>query len=138
VEFDKFAVFDEPVNARCELLVDLAKRQLALRDWERQHLPIEASQLGYELFLVLAKLSMAGWRDRSGLLKQLYLALPYSEKGIRLHLRRLEETGWLKVSRSGKDGRVVQIELSARYWQLLGDYGEQCRSGCALADLTAD
>ena len=38
------------------------------------------------------------------------------------------------------DGRpdVVLIELSARYWQLLGDYGEQCRRGCALADVTAD
>ena len=113
----KFTESDEFASVDFERLADLAGRQLALRDWERQHLPIDASQLGYELFLVLAKLSMAGWRDRSGLLKQLYLALPYSEKGIRLHLRRLEDFGWIKVSKSGKDGRVVQIELSARCWQ---------------------
>jgi DNA-binding MarR family transcriptional regulator len=137
MEFDKFAKSGEFAIAGSEVLVDLAKRQLALRAWERQHLPIEASQLGYELFLVLAKLSVAGWRDRSGLLKQLYLALPYSEKGIRLHLRRLEDTGWIKVSKSGADGRVVQIELSARFWQLLADYSDQFRSGCAVAELTS-
>jgi DNA-binding MarR family transcriptional regulator len=138
MEFIKFTESDECPSVDFERLADLAGRQLALRDWERQHLPIDASQLGYELFLVLAKLSMAGWRDRSGLLKQLYLALPYSEKGIRLHLRRLEDFGWIKVSKSGKDGRVVQIELSARYWQLLADYAEQCRSGCALAEVVSD
>ncbi len=81
MNFDKFAGSDGVAVAGSEVLVDLATRQLTLRDWERQHLPIEASQIGYELFLVLAKFSRAGWRDRSGLLKQLYLALPQQGEG---------------------------------------------------------
>jgi len=63
--------------------------------------------------------------NQSGLLKRLYLALPYSEKGIRLHLRRLESTGWITVHKIGEDGRTTRVELSAEYWRLLGAYAVQ-------------
>ena len=107
-------------------LMALARRCVAIRQWEREHLPIDASQLGFELFMALPQLFTAGLRDRTGLLKQLYLMLPYSEKGVRLHLRRLEMTGWITVAKTGSDTRSVQVELSPRYWQLLGSYAEHC------------
>ena len=104
----------------------LAQHGLALRQWERQHLPTEGSQLGYEVFMKLAELvATDGPDNQSGLLKRLYLALPYSEKGIRLHLRRLESTGWITVHKIGEDGRTTRVELSAEYWRLLGAYAVQ-------------
>ncbi len=63
--------------------------------------------------------------NQSGLLKRLYLALPYSEKGIRLHLRRLESGGWITVHKIGEDGRTTRVELSAAYWGLLSAYAVQ-------------
>ena len=107
-------------------LTALARRSVVMRHWERDHLPIHASQLGFELFMTLPQLFTAGSRDRTGLLKQLYLMLPYSEKGVRLHLRRLEMTGWITVAKTGRDTRSARVELSPRYWQLLGSYAEHC------------
>lgn len=104
----------------------LAQHGLALRQWERQHLPTEGTQLGYEVFMKLAELVATDDGDsRTGLLKRLYLALPYSEKGIRLHLRRLESTGWITVHKIGEDGRAVRVELSSAYWELLNAYAVQ-------------
>ena len=89
-----------PAPAAVAALMALARRSVAMRHWEREHLPIHASQLGFELFMTLPLLFTAGWRDRTGLLKQLYLMLPYSEKGVRLHLRRLETAGWVTVAKT--------------------------------------
>jgi len=112
----------DPAVARLVGLMALARRSVAMRHWEREHLPIHGSQLGFELFMTLPQLFTAGIRDRTGLLKQLYLMLPYSEKGVRLHLRRLEMTGWITVSKAGSDTRSTQVELSEAYWRLLGVY----------------
>lgn len=100
-----------------------ARQVLALRQWERQHMPTEGTQLGFEVFVKMAELVVAG--GEGGLLKRLYLALPYSEKGIRLHLRRLESGGWIRVHRLGADGRGAQIEPSAAYWKVLMEYAAQ-------------
>jgi hypothetical protein len=112
----------DPAPAAVAELMALARRSVAMRHWEREHLPIHASQLGFELFMTLPQLFTAGTRDRTGLLKQLYLMLPYSEKGVRLHLRRLEMTGWITVSKACSDTRSTQVELSEAYWRLLGVY----------------
>jgi hypothetical protein len=116
-----------PDSAAVAELMALARRSVAMRHWEREHLPIHASQLGFELFMTLSQLFTAGTRDRTGLLKQLYLMLPYSEKGVRLHLRRLEMTGWITVSKAGSDTRSTQVELSEAYWRLLGVYAAHCQ-----------
>lgn len=104
----------------------LAQHSLALRQWERQHLPTEGTQLGYEVFMKLAELVATDGADcNAGLLKRLYLALPYSEKGIRMHLRRLEATGWITTHKIGGEGRAVRIELSSAYWWLMTAYAAQ-------------
>ncbi len=129
-----------PKNSRLDLgsLAEHAERCLALRDWERHHLPFGDSKLGYELFMNLPRIAASGDCERLGFLKRLYLTLPYSEKGVRIHLRRLEAEGWITVHKAGKDMRSAQVELSARYWWLLAEYAERCRqSGDALKDLLA-
>lgn len=116
-----------PAQQDYQAIAEIAARSLALRQWERQNLPIEASLIGFELFMRLAEWSAAGQRDRTTLLKQLYLALPYSEKGVRLHLRRLEAAGWVKVHRGTTDSRGAQVELSDVAWELLSSYVEEWR-----------
>ena len=117
----------DPAAAGLVDMMALARRSVAMRHWEREHLPIHGSQLGFELFMTLPQLFTAGSRDRTGLLKQLYLMLPYSEKGVRLHLRRLEITGLIAVGKTSRDTRSTQVALSEEYWRLLGLYAAHCQ-----------
>ena len=117
---------DKPGLEAVDLLVELAKRRLALRQWERCNLPIDGSQLGFELFMALGPVWVEGLHERSHFLKQLYLTLPYSEKGVHLHLRRLELSGWLTVCKVGVGGRTSRVDLSPRYWQLMASYAIEC------------
>ncbi len=109
-----------------DLLISMTRRRLALRHWERRHLPIDNSQLGYELLMAIGPLSILGTLAHGQFLKQLYLALPYSEKGIRLHLRRLELTGWVTVCKTGKGSRTLRVEITDRYWLLMESYAREC------------
>ena len=116
----------KPNIEQVDQLIALARRRLGLRQWERCNLPIGGSQLGYELFMALGPVWHAGANERSHFLKQLYLTLPYSEKGVRLHLRRLELTGWVTVSKKQGGGRNSKVSLSPRYWALMATYASEC------------
>lgn len=116
-----------PLRSDHEAIAQAAASSLALRQWERHHLPIESSLIGFELFLRLAHLSASGCVGQTALLKQLYLTLPYSEKGVRLHLRRLEAAGWIRTQRATKDSRGARVELSDMAWRLLSDYVQEWR-----------
>ena len=105
-------------------LAEVAARTLALRRWEQAHLPTEASVLGFDLFMSLAQWAAADEGQRGGLLKQVYLGLPYSEKGLRLHLRKLEAEGWITLQRAS---RGVQFTLTGKYWDALERYVQQWR-----------
>jgi len=115
-----------PKLEQVDQLIQLARHRLWLRQWERCNLPIGGSQLGYELFMALGPVWHAGADQRSHFLKQLYLALPYSEKGVRLHLRRLELMGWVTVSKKQGGGRNSKVSLSPRYWELMATYASEC------------
>lgn len=117
---------DDELGSELDLLISMTRRRLALRHWERLHLPIDNSQLGYELLMAIGPLSILGELAHGQFLKQLYLALPYSEKGIRLHLRRLELTGWVTVCKTGKGSRTSRVEITDRYWLLMESYAREC------------
>ena len=130
---------DEPLPQRTEpssvdrsAIADIAARALALRAWEREHMPAEGSVLGFDLFMSLAQWSADGAADCAVLLKRLYLDLPYSEKGLRLHLRQLEADGWLVVQRANGDLRAAQVELSEKGWALLSAYALQWQQAKGL------
>lgn len=105
----------------------VALQALELRNWERNHLPSEGSPLAFELLMTLASWSAAEPMEPAALLKRLYLALPYSEKGVRLHLRRMEVGGWAMVQRGVGDSRAARVELTERSWTALWDYANRWR-----------
>lgn len=113
---------DLELSPEMELLITVVDRSLAIRRWERAHLPMSDSPLGQELFMTLARHSVLRPADRAPLLKQVYLDMPFSEKGVRLHLRRLESDGWVRFRQDGGDSRVLRIDLDKKYWDLLGEY----------------
>lgn len=133
---DTFAICSVCLERRAHAtsmdITKIAQHGLAMRQWEREHLPTADSQLGYEVFMKLAELVAS--TGQGSLLKQLYLALPYSEKAIRLHLRRLESAGWITVKRTGDDGRAAQFALSNSYWRLLETYATQWQLQTMVAD----
>jgi hypothetical protein len=112
-------------------LADIEKaisHSLTLRRWQRDLLPIEANDLGFEVFMRLAQWCAARQRGQQMLLKQLYLELPYSERGVRMHLRRLEAGGWIKIQRThAGDTRSAEVELTNSAWTVLEDYVRSCR-----------
>ena len=63
-----------------EDIAEIAACSLALRQWERQHLPTEASPVGFELLMRLAQWSALGQHDRTALLKQLIWLCPTAKR----------------------------------------------------------
>lgn len=82
-----------------------------IRQWERSNLPHYAKEVGYQLFLELAR--HGGINQDT--LKSFYLSMPYSESTVRLLLRQLEEDGWIKCSRQASDNRSRQIDITAKF-----------------------
>lgn len=106
---------------------DFAASSLQLRRWVRTNLPVGASSLGFEVFISLALFSDGPDPQGDAALKSLYLSLPYSEQGIRLHLRRLEALGLVDLGGHAADTRFRRIRLSPTYWTLFDAYQEQAR-----------
>jgi len=83
----------------------------SVRQWERQNLPLYGKDVGYLLFLELAKYGGI----TSDKLKSFYLSMPYAESTVRLLLRQLEADGWVQTSQVPHDKRSRQIELTPKF-----------------------
>jgi hypothetical protein len=116
---------------------NVARASLALRRWEMENLPCNGSHLGFEIFMILI-LEVASTNHHGVMLKNLYLSLPFSEKGLRLHIRRLESNGWINIKKSDQDFRSSRVELTPRSWGLLDRYFDliQCFIDSASPALT--
>lgn len=82
-----------------------------IRQWERSNLPHCGKEVGYLLFLELAR---HGGINRDAL-KSFYLSIPYAESTIRLLLRQLEIDGWVEASRVVTDKRSRQVDLTPKF-----------------------
>lgn len=102
----------------------VAKASIALRRWERANLPTNSSHLGFELFMTLIYETTLDQGEDSVMLKRIYLSLPFSEKGLRIHLRRLEADGWIVVQKSEGDFRHSRVSLSNNAWKVARSYME--------------
>ena len=102
-------------------VANVARASLALRRWEMENLPSNGSHLGFELFMTLV-LEAATRNHQGVMLKHLYLRLPFSEKVLRLHIRRLENEGWIKIEKSSGDIRSSNVLLSHRSLDLIDGY----------------
>jgi hypothetical protein len=103
-------------------ITDSISVMLAIRTWERENIPMASSRLGIDLFLTLAQLGVTPDRRGIASLKKVYLTLPFSEKGMRLHIRRMEANGLLAVKKADKDSRNGELELTPRFWELIHRY----------------
>lgn len=82
-----------------------------VRQWERSNLPHYGKEVGYLLFLELAR--HGGISQDT--LKSFYLSMPYSESTVRLILRQLEADGWIEAPRVVTDKRSRQIDLTQKF-----------------------
>lgn len=76
------------------------------------HLPLNASLIAYELLL---NLYVHQQRGEQITIKMLFGSIPYSDMGIRYHLRKLIEDGWLELIESPKDKRTRICAPTAKF-----------------------
>jgi DNA-binding MarR family transcriptional regulator len=76
-----------------------------------QHLPIGHSFIPFDLLLQVY-LHEVNASSRQLNIKALFAALPYSEMGMRYHLRRLIESDWLVVGKCSNDPRVRLVSAT--------------------------
>lgn len=83
-------------------LDDLVLQLVKLRDLTSKNLPIGHSFIPYDILLAVMQAYIAN--DPLSV-KALFAALPYSNMGLRHHLRRLIASEWVQLVPSSKDKR---------------------------------
>jgi DNA-binding MarR family transcriptional regulator len=100
------------VNAQTEIAILLkTANQLSAN-----HLPLGGSLVAYELLL---NLYLHHSRGEQVTIKALFAGIPYSDMGIRYHLRKLITDGWLELKTAQHDKRTricVPTPLFERAW----------------------
>ncbi|MCP8940278.1 MarR family winged helix-turn-helix transcriptional regulator [Alsobacter sp. SYSU M60028] len=91
-----------------------AAKLARLRDWENRNLPTAGTILGYDVVVFLAATIDSGSRTPA---RSLYETLGYSEAALRLHIQRLQRSGYLVRARDGEDGRNQSILLTEKFIQ---------------------
>lgn len=88
----------------------IARQLLAIRSWERKTLPMANSLMAAEvLYLITGKATQEPIR-----VKDLHLALGYSEARVRQILHALADGGWLSIDRHGDDARMRSLRHTER------------------------
>lgn len=82
-----------------------------------QHLPLGGSLVAYELLL---NLYLHHSRGEQVTIKALFAGIPYSDMGIRYHLRKLISDGWLELQTAQHDKRTRVCVPSAQFEQAWG------------------
>lgn len=90
-----------------------------------QHLPLGGSLVAYELLL---NLYLHHSRGEQVTIKALFAGIPYSDMGIRYHLRKLISDGWLELQTAQHDKRTRICVPTAQFDQAWG---------CIMSDLEA-
>jgi hypothetical protein len=85
---------------RSELVIDLMKHTCNI---PTKHLPLGASMIAYNLLL---NLRLSQQNGETSTIKSLFASIPYSDMGIRYHLRQLLDNGWMELEPSDKDRRT--------------------------------
>lgn len=75
---------------------------MSLRKVSQRHLPCESSFIPYDILMLVA---LAHAKPEELSVKALFNSLPYSDMGIRYHLRQLVTDAWLEIRPSTSDKR---------------------------------
>jgi hypothetical protein len=78
-----------------------------------EHLPIGHSFIPYDLLLQIYLHAISEMREQLNI-KSLFASLPYSDMGMRYHLRRLIDNGWIKIDTNGSDPRMRSVTPTAK------------------------
>jgi len=82
-----------------------------------EHLPLGGSLVAYELLL---NLYLHHSRGEQVTIKALFAGIPYSDMGIRYHLRKLISDGWLELQTAQHDKRTRVCVPTAQFEQAWG------------------
>ena len=113
-------------------------------DISATHLPLGGSLIAYRLLLNLYLIQLQG---ESPTVKSLFATIPFSDMGIRYHLRRLLDAGWMELKPSETDKRTkvcVPTEKFNKAWAAIFDELERQLDGtwsvqeAALCDECSD
>jgi hypothetical protein len=88
------------MQKRSKLVTDLLKYTC---DVPTKHLPLGASLIAYNLLL---NLRLSQQNGDTPTVKSLFASIPYSDMGIRYHMRQLLDDGWMELKPSDKDKRT--------------------------------
>jgi len=102
----------------------LADALLALRAWERGHIPLHAPQISLDILLQVAA---SAARHQPARMKDLHLAIGYSQDRIREVVHHLVADDWIELTADARDGRSKFLKPTARALRLLEDYRAQLR-----------
>jgi len=102
-----------------ERSVMLAKLLKHTSDISTTHLPLGGSIIAYKLLLNLYLSRLSG---EAPTVKALFASIPYSDMGIRYHLRKLLDEGWIQLKPSPIDKRTkicVPTDKFDQAWALV-------------------
>jgi hypothetical protein len=103
---------------------------LSIRSWERSHIPLHAPQISFDILLHVAA-SVA--RHRPARMKELHLAIGYSQDRIREVVHQLAADDWIELIADARDGRSRFVQPTAKALRLLEDYRAQLLRGVGSA-----
>jgi len=81
-------------------------------DISTTHLPLGGSLIAFKLLL---NLYMFQQRGEEPTVKSLFASIPYSDMGIRYHLRKLLDDGWLELKPAPADKRTKICVPTAKF-----------------------
>lgn len=107
---------------------------IKIRLWEEENLPLSQSRIAFDLFVLLANASCA---QQPLTPKRLFIALKYSERGIRNVLTQFISGGWCEVICDSEDRRCRYIVATKRLTDAFAAYEQVVLSsylGCVERD----
>ncbi|MCD8504656.1 MAG: hypothetical protein LRY56_02845 [Burkholderiaceae bacterium] len=97
------------MHKRKALLAELLKQT---SDISTTHLPLGGSLIAYKLLL---NLYLSQLRGEEPTVKSLFASIPYSDMGIRYHVRKLLSDGWMELKPSPVDKRTKVCVPTAKF-----------------------
>ena len=100
------------------------------------HLPLGGSLVAYELLL---NLYLHHVRGEQVTIKALFAGIPYSDMGIRYHLRKLIAEGWLELKTAEHDKRtricIPTVQFDTAWAAIMSDLNQTVENGGLLPAL---
>ena len=113
------------IHTSPKVLIPFTKNAMLVRDWEKQHLPVENSALALDLFLLISYNTLI---DKPLTLKLLFHSTIFSEAGIRKHLRRWIDGEWCALEIDGRDKRLKFVVARPKMLLALSHYQKMLKS----------